>query len=134
MLYRLALGLLLALIPSLVGANCLPASQAPIIAVTALNAYTISKYGWEGDRKYDQVIPWCGSHPGLREFACNGAFDAALITIEDNVLEKYAQSGAAPIGKDIYRATCLANVLGAIGFGIYIRHALVVQIPLRIRL
>lgn len=111
----MTLGLLLALaIPA--NANCLAASQNAIAAVQIADAYTISKYTWQGDPGYDQVLPQC-SKTSIREFDCNVAFHLALVQIEDKTVTPKTE-----------KTYCILNYLGAIGYGIYIHHAIEAQI------
>lgn len=99
-------------------ANCLASSQNAIAAVQLVNAYTISKYTWAGDPQYDQVMPLC-SKTAVREFGCNVVFNLALREMEDKALKNKPEST---------KVTCVLNYLGAIGFGLYIRNAVKVQI------
>jgi hypothetical protein len=114
-----ALGVFLALIPSVAGANCLAQSQSAIAAIQLVNAYTIASYTWQGDPQYDQVMPLC-SKTALREIGCNVAFNVGLRVAEDAAFR-----GASP---KLRKTACLLNYLGAIGFGLYIRKAIQVQI------
>lgn len=115
-----ALVLSLALTAAPAAANCLARSQNAIAAVQLLNAYSISRYGWQGDRWYDQVLPACGSHPGFVEFGCNVAFNVGLRLAEDAALKN------APEGDR--KAVCALNYLGAAAFAFYVRKAVGVQV------
>ena len=100
-------------------ADCLPASQDAVTAVQILDAYSISRYTWAGDPWYDQVMPWC-AHTAVREFSCAAAVNVGIRLGEDAALR------TAPPAKR--RAVCILNVAGAIAYGVYIRHAIEVQI------
>jgi hypothetical protein len=113
-----ALALVLALMAP-AAANCLAQSQNAIAAVQIANAYSISRYTWAGDPWYDQVMPLC-SKTAIREFSCNAAFNISLRWAEDTAQrDTNGRSG---------RFVCVANYLGAIAFGAYIRHAVYTQI------
>lgn len=101
-------------------ADNLAVSQNVILGAQMVNAYTISRYGWEGDRWYDQVVPGCGSHPGLVEFGCNAVVNVAIRIAEDAALRH-----ASPATRN---RVAVLNYIGAAAFMFYTRHAISVQI------
>lgn len=118
MRYIIAAVLAFAITTAGASAGCLARSQNAIAAVQLTNAYSISRYTWAGDPQYDQVMPFC-SKTALREFGCNVAFNVALREIEDKALADKPKAT---------KTACILNYLGAIGFGLYIRHAIGVQL------
>lgn len=105
----LALALILTLAAP-ASADCIARSLLAFNAWQVADAYTISKYRWEGDPWYDQVMPMCDQ--GLaRELLCQGVLYAIV-----RKLEKPS------------KGTCIANYIAAAALTIYTRRAFQVQL------
>lgn len=104
--------------PIAAAADCLPLSQTAITTAQAMNAYSIMRYDWQGDKRYDQVVEWCGSSP-IREPLCNAGVNVGVRALEHGIVTRDPSAR---------RWICPVNWAGALAFSVYVRHAVDVQI------